>query len=324
MNKFSLFVGQKTAITHQAFENHFKGSGNPRAIDIAIEVAKEVGDRGSSEVSLDKSHKHIITEMLLHGASVFIYSDNNYLIRHHSRSDIDGALVKLSEGTLKVLLFRGEATRATLEAPWAGDFIGALNNALISDGYREPNGSFAFYGVTPAYYIIPTNLGFSSLDGWQHYRDELGLENKFDKTTVIANTNNSAPTKINSNTGEVKMTKATAIVTANKTAALNVAKLEAGRIAVKQAVKLVKPAVPMMARGYLDTALGALVVANLFKFAVDNFATSNPKAQLVAGAMLEGAMLEAMQSLNIEAMISEVMDKVDVSKFTDILKTDSE
>lgn len=118
------------------------------------------------------------------------------------------------------------------------------------------------------------------------------------------------------------MTKVSNIVTANKSAAVSVAKIEAGRIAVKQAVKLVKPAVPMMARGYLETALGELAVANLFKFAVDNFASNNDKAKVVADAMLEGAMLGAIQSLNIEQLINDVMDKVDISKFTDITKSE--
>lgn len=118
------------------------------------------------------------------------------------------------------------------------------------------------------------------------------------------------------------MTKVNNVVAANKSAAVSVAKIEAGRIAVKQAVKLVKPAVPMMARGYLETALGELVVANLFKFAVDNFAANNDKAQVVADAMLQGAMLGAIQSLNVEQMISDVLEKVDISKFADIAKSD--
>lgn len=113
-----------------------------------------------------------------------------------------------------------------------------------------------------------------------------------------------------------KMTKVTITETLskNKAAAITAGKIEAGRIAIKQVSKVVTPKLPMMMRGYADTAIGRVVMANLFNFAVQQFASDNKTAQLVSDAMLEGAMLEMLQSFNVQEMIEGVVDKVDIRK----------
>lgn len=109
-------------------------------------------------------------------------------------------------------------------------------------------------------------------------------------------------------------TTAVAVAGKNKTAAIAVARMTAGKVAMEQVTKVIKPKLPMMARGYAETPLGKLVMANLFNFAITQYLPENKKAIMVADVMLEGAMLEAMSSLNIEEQLNNILDSVDVSK----------
>lgn len=325
MQTYDWFVSDKTSITYQAFEKFFNGVGNPRAVNIAVSTVHALTDDGD----LSEPFKHNVegvTDLLNHGATVFVYSNDTFFASHRRKANPDTVLLKFDGSQLHFVFMRpadNGAVSLTGNVQWDGkkDITDVLSMALHADftNITVNDANIGYFGVLPDKYIIPENE-YQYPDGWL-YLNCGHLENKFDKPAKNVNTNN-AVTQNQNSTGEVKMTKVSNIVTANKSAAVSVAKIEAGRIAVKQAVKLVKPAVPMMARGYLETALGELAVANLFKFAVDNFAPNNDKAKLVADAMLQGAMLGAIQSLNVEQMINDVMDKVDISKFADITKSE--
>lgn len=325
MQTYDWLVSDKTSITYQAFEKFFNGVGNPRAVNIAVGTVHALTDDGD----LSEPFKHNVegvTDLLNHGATVFVYSNDMFFASHRRKANPDAVLLKFDGSRLHFVFMRpadNGAISLTGNVHWDGkkEITDVLSMALHADftSITVSDANIGYFGVLPDKYIIPENE-YQYPDGWQ-YLNCGHLENKFDKPAKNVNTNN-AVTQNQNSTGEVKMTKVSNIVTANKSAAVSVAKIEAGRIAVKQAVKLVKPAVPMMARGYLETALGELAVANLFKFAVDNFAPNNDKAKLVADAMLQGAMLGAIQSLNVEQMINDVMDKVDISKFADVTKSE--
>lgn len=325
MQKYDWFVNDKTSITHQAFEKFFNGTGNPRAVSIAVDTVMGLTDEGD----LSEPFKHNaegVTDLLNHGATVFVYSNDTFFASHRRKANPDAILLKFDGSQLHFVFMRpadNGAVSLTGNVQWDGkkDITDVLSTVLFIDftNITVDDANIGYFGVLPDKYIIPENE-YQYPDSW-NYINCGHLENKFDKPAKNINTNN-AVTQNQNSTGEVKMTKVSNIVTANKSAAVSVAKIEAGRIAVKQAVKLVKPAVPMMARGYLETALGELAVANLFKFAVDNFAPNNDKAKVVADAMLQGAMLGAIQSLNVEQMINDVMDKVDISKFADVTKSE--
>ena len=325
MQTYDWLVSDKTSITYQAFEKFFNGVGNPRAVNIAVDTVHTLTEEGD----LSQPFRHNaagVTDLLNHGATVFVYSNDTFFASHRRKANPDAILLKFDGSRLHFVFMRpadNGAISLTGNVQWDGkkDITNVLSTVLFIEftNITVDDANIGYFGVLPDKYIIPENE-YQYPDGWQ-YLNCGHLENKFDKPAKNVNTNN-AVTQNQNSTGEVKMTKVSNIVTANKSAAVSVAKIEAGRIAVKQAVKLVKPAVPMMARGYLETALGELAVANLFKFAVDNFAPNNDKAKLVADAMLQGAMLGAIQSLNVEQMINDVMDKVDISKFADVTKSE--
>lgn len=118
---------------------------------------------------------------------------------------------------------------------------------------------------------------------------------------------------IDPNTGALQMntikSTATAIVAANK----NAAKLEAGSIVLKKVSGIAASKAPFMVRGYVDTAVGRVVIANLLNFAVSQYAPGNRKAVIAADAAMQAAMLELVQSFNVGEMIDEVLKGVNLS-----------
>lgn len=191
-------------------------------------------------------------------------------------------------------------------------------NRSDSDGYRfaaimafDGNGNF----------LLPSELCpyvYNDLiqeAGFTFWKDEDQIINSIEKHAVNSNTQ-SVPTQTTENKGKNTMTKIANIVAANKSAVVNAAKLEAGKIALTQITKVAAKKAPFMIKGYIDTPVGRVVIANLLSVAVDQYAPSNQKAKAVASAAMEAAMLEMVQSFNIAEMIDEMVKGIDISTFT--------
>lgn len=106
----------------------------------------------------------------------------------------------------------------------------------------------------------------------------------------------------------------------NKQAAIIAGKMEAGRILNKQVLKQIKPHIPMFVRGYLDTPLAPVIVANLVA-AVGNH-TQNKKVQQVSELLLLAAADATVQSFNLDKIIDDVLAGVKLP--AGILDTDEE
>lgn len=96
------------------------------------------------------------------------------------------------------------------------------------------------------------------------------------------------------------------IVTTNKTVAVNAAYMEAGRIANNQVAKIVAAKAPLMVKGYVDTPVGKLVLANLTSMAVEQFRPTDAKLKKVSNAMMSAAYQELIQTIDIEGMLNEL------------------
>ncbi|QJD49386.1 hypothetical protein vBSenE22_083 [Salmonella phage vB_Sen-E22] len=189
-------------------------------------------------------------------------------------------------------------------------------NRSDSDGYRfaaimafDDNGNF----------LLPSELynrvyEGDIVDAGFSFEREESIGN-IEKHAVNSNTK-SVHTQTTENKGKNTMTKIANIVAANKSAVVNAAKLEAGKIALTQITKVAAKKAPFMIKGYIDTPVGRVVIANLLSVAVDQYAPSNQKAKAVASAAMEAAMLEMVQSFNIAEMIDEMVKGIDISTFT--------
>lgn len=111
----------------------------------------------------------------------------------------------------------------------------------------------------------------------------------------------------------IKDTAAT-LITANKDAAILAAKLEAGKILNKQVIKLIKPKLHPLVRGYADSPLASVVLANVVGFAIKQYAGDNAKAGQLAEMMLQASAVESVSALNIEGLIDDLLSSVKLPK----------
>ena len=124
---------------------------------------------------------------------------------------------------------------------------------------------------------------------------------------------------------EIKMTKLANAINTNKTAATLAAQLEAGRLANKHVTKLISTKLPMIVRGYADTPLARLALANAVSFAVDNYGQKFGKhKELIAqisDAMVISAYTEIIAEFDLEGMIQQFLEGKDMKKISALLKT---
>ena len=102
------------------------------------------------------------------------------------------------------------------------------------------------------------------------------------------------------------------IVEDNADAAKIAAKITVGKTLNSTLIKQVKPQLPMLMRGYTDSVLADVVIANIANFAVQNFFSDNDKAVYAADAMMQAAMVEFMSKVNIEEILSSLLSGVTI------------
>lgn len=114
----------------------------------------------------------------------------------------------------------------------------------------------------------------------------------------------------------------TQFVNTNKGAFAQAGYLEAGRIANNQVVKLSVKFLPFMLKGYADTPVGKLVIANLAQMAAAQLRPQDPTLAKLTGAMTVAAYQEIIQTVDIEGWLDELLAtpeiKRAVAKMSDI------
>ena len=105
-----------------------------------------------------------------------------------------------------------------------------------------------------------------------------------------------------------KDNKMAKILDTNKQVATQAAYMEAGRIFLNQVSKLAAKQAPLMVRGYVDTSLGRLVLANAAVFAVQHFRGNDQRLNRLANAALAEAYQELYKSFDIEQFIEGFLD----------------
>ena len=250
-----------------------------------------------------------------------LYDQNHYILKHRSEADIDTVVIN-SDRTVYLYSSSGRLVhRITLPREFNLDFTSSVYDLL------EHIASFSSFkvGITESQvmqtYFMLTAIDKSGMiysfgeaedgDHDSHYR-LTGLQETPSitevKQNVVSNSNQSGEVKMANNTNKV-----TAIVTANKTAAQNAAKIEAGTIAINKLANLLAPKMPFGTSGYLKTPLGKVVLANVVNFAIQQYAANNPKAKVIGEAVMDAAALELVQSFNVGAMIDDLIGSVNLT-----------
>lgn len=282
---------------------------------------------------LDNNDTHYclsdFTQLLDQTRALVIFNRDYHIFRNSRGTDIDFIIVGYSEshsGYIARLynVQEKEQVTATKINSIRLDSIGSLLNSIwreLSSSYKgadsdaiETTGVLCFERST-GNMLIP--------DEYLCYGNESNVANAgftllpLDNVTkqAVQSQTSSANAQTTENKGNI-MSKVSSIVAANKSAVVNAAKLEAGKIALTQITKVAAKKAPFMIKGYIDTPIGRVVIANLLSVAVDQYAPTNAKAKAVAGAAMEAAMLEMVQSFNIAEMIDEMVKGIDISTFT--------
>ncbi len=114
--------------------------------------------------------------------------------------------------------------------------------------------------------------------------------------------------------------KVTAAINVNKSAAETAGYMEAGRLANNQAAKLAAKHLPMMLRGYADTPLGKLVIANLASAAVKQLRPNDATLNELTEAMIVQGFQSLYQTVDLDGILDSLLSSPELQKATSKLK----
>lgn len=106
----------------------------------------------------------------------------------------------------------------------------------------------------------------------------------------------------------------TKVINNNKTAAASAAYMEAGRMANDKAATILSKKAPLMVRGYVDTPLGKLLIANIAQLALEQLRPNDQRASKLAKAMQVQAYSELIRTFDIQGMLDEILNSTTVKK----------
>ncbi|QDJ99955.1 hypothetical protein BNKMLPFJ_00055 [Escherichia phage vB_EcoS-26175IV] len=327
MSTVRIAVPANATIIKGSLRNLLDGS-SPASLQHTAAMVEKIHDD-----ILDNNDTHYclsdFTQLLDPTRVLVLYNRDYHIMRNQRGSDIDFIIVGHDE---KSYIARGYnvqekemvfATRVNgINSSDVEDLLSSIWGELTSAIKRADSDAIETTGVlcferASGNMLIPND--------YLEYGNESNVANAgftllpLDNVTKQAVRSNTQTSSANAQTTENKgniMSKVSSIVAANKSAVVNAAKLEAGKIALTQITKVAAKKAPFMIKGYIDTPIGRVVIANLLSVAVDQYAPTNAKAKAVAGAAMEAAMLEMVQSFNIAEMIDEMVKGIDISTFT--------
>jgi len=110
---------------------------------------------------------------------------------------------------------------------------------------------------------------------------------------------------------------ASAIFDQNKDALKRNAKRRAGQMFNDRLTNLIKPKLPMMARGYADEPWFKFALINAFAVASVKFGSTSSRLMTVTEAAVEAANDEFLGSFNLEEMIDNLLEGIPLLEATE-------
>lgn len=106
----------------------------------------------------------------------------------------------------------------------------------------------------------------------------------------------------------------------NKEAAIIAGEITVGNLLNDRLSKIVIPQLPVAARMMANTAVGKALLANAFAAGMIHFMPGNAKATKAGEFMVQSAMVDLINSFNIEDMVDEFLDGVKLPNFAPATK----
>lgn len=149
----------------------------------------------------------------------------------------------------------------------------------------------------------------------RHYTDQGAIET-LEKMIQEASPKQETQTQTEKETtmNMLNRTSVATILSTNKQAATSAAYLEAGRLANNAFSSFAKAKAPFMVKGYIDTPVGKLVLANIAVIAQRELRPNDDKLAKLTAAMATQAFLEIYQDFDIEGVLANLLDSAEVKR----------
>ena len=98
----------------------------------------------------------------------------------------------------------------------------------------------------------------------------------------------------------------------NITGAKAAAIITAGGVANTQLIKLISKKAPLAARGYINTPIGKLAVANVASIAIKQARPGDKQLEALAEGMIVSAYQEVLNSFDINSIIDDFLDQAPI------------
>jgi hypothetical protein len=227
------------------------------------------------------------------------------------------------------------------------DYPGAIalymgkNNLPVRIGYVKAEDAREFYNAYPALRNNPfklnvsvvvvskfyTKVGVPLYSVVQYSRDKRAeLDHQIDAmSSLYDNTmpiyTKTAKPQLNKESNMAEKTMVSQMIDKNADVARSAAFLEAGRIANNQVAKFAAAKAPLMVKGYVDTPIGKLLIANMANVAAQKFRKGDSRLQELTEAMMVEAWQEVYRIIDIEKMINEMLDNDSIKRALSNLET---
>jgi len=245
--------------------------------------------------------------------SSILYEVGNLVVANWSTSDIQESIFlrlqrdafEVDTRTKNILFFEGGEIRYR-------SVFSVNNNYITNDyGFIKHTSEVVAYNADPRLLKEEINAFITGLDG------EYTLKNR-ENNLADANIVTGRDFEMNTIKRENKMKDVfNKMLEVNKESAINTAKVELGKSANKLVLAKITPQLPMMVRGYADSPLSELVVANVVAGMLMQFAPNNEKAKVLSEAMIAAGAQVAIESFDIPGLVNDLLANVDISGLTE-------
>lgn len=298
-----MFCWDRTPQGHDFWSGHHIKSGcsvDGGLLNKYIEAYKEARS-GVMPKAVEEMSKSTTYPPILVGAIYNYRTGTKYRVRHANSSKDSYTLETLSTGRT---------------APWCSDVTAAHIHSVFTLHTEAP--SLAVKG-TPIHSKAPEETSSPIINETSEVNpitgkismctlSKVGTPIYLDSTAVGIGTlvlrTELTPTKGKPMPKTLK-DNAVELVQENKAAAFTAAEIKAGQIINKQAISLIKPKLPMMVRGYADSPVASVVLANVVALGLKHYAAGNKKLEKISELMIAGAAFDSIDALNIDGIVND-------------------
>lgn len=267
-----------------------------------------------------------------HRTSISIVDEHGHDLAWFRKAGVPTNLIILADkGSLRCQFM--EPKSVTLFWQGAAPPFSEPPDTVVIAGGRQAGRSAKFaemYGVNNTKMVMDSfwerGLGKSWVDAINQQADEIneatgvpdhmtGVRDEYDdalRYMIAASATKSTTTKKETTMNFSNIT--TNFINTNKGAFAQAGYLEAGRIANNQLIKLSKPMLPMLARGYAETPVGKLVIANLAQMAAAQLRPQDPTLAKLTTAMTVAAYQEVIQTVDIEGWLDQLLGSPEIKR----------